>query len=463
MSVTSAVTSPLTSALARAITAGGGGFPSASYVKTGMFGDSTADAKSLATASFLDQTVADAETTGGTLVRALNINKFLMTRYYPAAQLEYNAGISGQTTTQMLARSGAGAGPTRRSIEDLVAAIGGGLIIARCGSVNDISGFTTATPQATIDAVFTRHMQIISGLAAGGAYVLDEGIAGFDAIGGVPPSAPNLAFIRAVVIELNTRFAAAIEALGNRKIRFLSPVGVTCDATGAFLTNVTNASDGTHLTDYGQTLVAQAEAAIMPGWIGPSAATPFTGTNLVATQAAYPNSTVVAFGTVPDATYFTWGVSNGTRQNATIESINGVNFATCELLPTGASTSLQFFCNLVPLIFSPAQVAAGDIVTIEVDIYADALTGALAPQPLVPRIQLGVTASDRIVYDMATTLAAATGTQTAIAGRVSYGKVKIPVAFATLTTGNTYLRITMQGTNGFVSRLKVGNLRIVKQ
>lgn len=446
--------------------AGGDALPPITYVQVAMFGDSTANGKTYAaTANALDQSIADRQTTGATQVANLSTSKWQLVRYYPAAQYEFNAGISGQTTQQMLDRSSAGAGPTRRSMEDTVAAVGldtDNLIIFR-GGVNDIAGFTTATPQATVDAVATRTMQIVNGLRAGGAYVLVEGIAGYDASGGVPPSAPNLAFIRAALISINAQVAAGVQALGLRKVRFLSPIGVTCDSTGAFLANVTNSSDGTHLSNYGQQQLAVAEAAQMPGWIGPSNPTAFTGTNLIATEAAYPAPVDIGFGPVPNTTLFSWGATAGTRQNALIETINGVNFAVCELLATGSGARLDFFANLKPLIIDTADVVANDVVSIEADMIVEALSGGtFDTRGIEGRLQLGVSGTDRIVYDMMTDLAPASNPSAAFTGRISYGKVKMPTSIASLTSANTFAFFRINAINGQTVRMKLGNVRIVK-
>lgn len=438
--------------------------PFVSYVKSATFGDSTANGKNYSiTASALDQSVGNRETTGATISTNLSDSKWQLSRYYPAAAYEYNGGISGQTTQQMLDRSSAGAGATRRSMEDTAAAVGsGGLIILRCG-VNDISGFTTGTAQSTVDAVVTRTLQLVTGLAAGGAYVLVEGIAGYDATGGVPPSAPNLAFIRAALLSINTQTAAGVQAMNSRKVRFMSPVGVTCDSTGAFLTNVTTTGDGTHLTNYGQTRLALAEAEQMPGWIGPSDTTAYSGTNLIAAEAAYPSPASVSFGTVPNTTQFSWLVNAGTRQNAVIETINSVPYAVCEVLATGASSRLDFQANLKPLIIDTADVVAGDVVTIEADVIAEALSGGTFDvRGVEGRLQLGVSGTDRIIYDLMTELSPAANADTSFTGKIGWGKIKIPASVATLTSANTFAFVRCNAVNGQTARLKVGNWRIVK-
>lgn len=441
--------------------------PPITIVKTATFGDSTANGKNYAiTANALDQSVGDRETTGAVISTNMSDSKWQLSRYYAAAAYEFNAGISGQTTQQMLDRSGQAAGPTRRSMEDVVTALGldtNNLVIFR-GGVNDISGFTAATPQATIDAVATRIMQIVNGLRAGGNYVLVEGIAGYDASGGVAPPAPDLAAIRAALVSINTQVSAGVQALGLRRVRFLSPIGVTCDATGAFLANITAASDGTHLTNFGQRQIALAEAAQMPGWIGPSNPTAYPGTNLIAAEAAYPSPVSVAFGTVPNTTQFSWLANAGTRQNAVIETINGAPYAVCELLGTGASARVDFQANLKPLIIDTADVVANDVVTIEADVIAEALNGgAFDVRGIEGRLQLGVSGTDRIVYDLMTELSPSTGTETSFTGKIGWGKIKIPSSIASLTSANTFAFVRCNCQNGQTVRLKVGNWRIVKQ
>lgn len=468
-----AIVLPIAEPISTSVTgrAGGSGsgpsFPPITLVQVATFGDSTANGKNYAiTANALDQSVGDRETTGATISTNMSTSKWQLSRYYPAAAYEFNAGISGQTTQQMLDRSGQASGPTRRAVEDVVTALGldtDNLAIFR-GGVNDVATFTAATSQATIDAVATRIMQLVNGLRAGGEYVLVEGIAGYDATGGVAPPAEDLAARRAALTSINAQVAAGVQALGLRKVRFLSPIGVTCDATGAFLANVTASSDGTHLTNYGQTRVALAESAQMPGWIGPSNPTAYPGTNLIATEAAYPSPASVSFGTVPNTTQFSWLANAGTRQNAVIETIDGVPYAVCELLATGASARIDFQANLKPLIIDTADVAAGDIVTIEADVIAEALSGGTFDvRGIEGRLQLGVSGTDRIIYDLMTELSPAADPDTSFTGKIGWGKIKIPASVATLTSANTFAFIRCNAINGQTVRLKVGNWKIVKQ
>jgi lysophospholipase L1-like esterase len=305
-----------------------------SSLRVATFGDSTADFGSVrADANATDQQVCDIALGTGTTVVSRTTTKWQLNRFYPAARLIANGGIGGNTTTQMLAREAAAVSTTRKSILDVVN-LTPDLVICRCGSINDIIAFSFPATEIQIQGVVDRHMQIIDTFISNGVRVLDEGIAGYDST--------NFAAIRPVLIEVNNRIQIACTTSRSRLnfVKFMNPVGITCDTTGAFLTGCTN--DNIHLSYYGQYRVAQAEAAVVTNWFGESRNVQFSGTNLMGSISQFPTSANGGFGPIP--TGFAWVPTQCTRQNATIEKKYGQWWATCEVVASGATPSLQ--CTL---------------------------------------------------------------------------------------------------------------------
>jgi hypothetical protein len=362
-------------------------------LRVATFGDSTADFGSVRSdANATDQQVCDIALGTGTTVVSRTTTKWQLNRFYPAARLIANGGIGGNTTTQMIAREAAVASTTRKSILDVVN-LTPDLVICRCGSINDIIAFSFPATEIQIQGVVDRHMQIIDTFISNGVRVLDEGIAGYDST--------NFAAIRPVLIEVNNRIQIACTTSRSRLnfVKFMNPVGITCDATGAFLTGCTN--DNIHLSYYGQYRVAQAEAAVVTNWFGESRNIQFSGVNLMGSQSQFPTSANGGFGPIP--TGFSWTPTQCTRQNATIEQKYGQRWATCEVVASGATPSLQ--CVLPFGIWAAASpqipiVTDGEY-NIEVDVFIESLDGTpLLGRVLVySRLDMRNGSSGRLVLD----------------------------------------------------------------
>jgi lysophospholipase L1-like esterase len=345
-------------------------------IKVATFGDSTADVGNInATSNATDQSRVSAPIpASGVTALAQNTDKWQLPHQYPSARLVAKGGISGENTTQMLARDAIAASATRRAMFDVISARPD-VVILRGGSINDISGFTTATSQATIDSVFTRHMRIVETFLSFGVSVIDEGFYGYDASGGTPPSAPNLAFVRATLVALNARYKAAILALPGA--RFIDTSGITHDGTGAYLAGTTLSSDGTHLTAAGQYRMAQAESAELTAWYGPSPNVAYPGANLFGSAALF--HTPVATGGYGNAQAgFTWSASACTRHNADVVQRDGRRWAICEGVPSGANPALMVYPTFdVDGGAATMPLVKDHIYGIEADYFIETLDGAI--------------------------------------------------------------------------------------
>lgn len=363
-----------------------------SSLRVATFGDSTADFGSVRTGETTDQQVCDIPLGTSTTVVSRTTTKWQLNRFYPAARLIANGGIGGNTTTQMIAREAAAVSTTRKSILDVVN-LTPDVVICRCGSINDIIAFSFPATEPQIQGLVDRHMQIIDTFVSNGVRVIDEGIAGYDST--------NFADIRPVLVEVNNRIRIACTTSRSRLdfVKFMNPIGVTCDSTGAFLTGCTN--DNIHLSYYGQYRVAQSEAAIVSDWFGKSRNVQFSGTNLMGSISQFPTSSNGGFGPIP--TGFSWTPTQCTRQNATIEQKYGQRWATCEVVASGATPSLQ--CVLPFGIWAAASpqipVVLNGQYSIEVDVFVESLDEtALQGRVLVySRLDMRNGSSGRLVLD----------------------------------------------------------------
>jgi hypothetical protein len=403
------------------------------YIKTlriATFGDSHADFGSYRTGAVTDQQVCDIAVGTGTTTTSLTTTKWQLGRFFPAAHLIANGGIGGNTTTQMIAREAAAASTTRRSVLD-VCNLNPDVVLLRAGSINDVLAFTFPSTEIQIQGVVDRHMQIVDTFISNGVRIIDEGIPGYDGT--------NFANARPALVEINTRIQAACTAstLRTEFVRFLNPVSVTCTSLGAFLPGCTN--DLTHLSYYGQFRLSQAESDILTNWYGDSNNVPYSGVNLMGSLSQFPSSTNGGFGPIP--TGFTWGATQCTRQNATIEQKYGRRWATCEAVATGAAPSLQ---SLLPFgIWAAASpqipIVSGGQYAIEVTVFVESIDGTplQGRVTVYSRLDIRNGSSGRLVLD--STLGSNTG-NAAYTENVFMQNVNFPVwqaSEASATLANT--------------------------
>lgn len=344
-------------------------------LRVATFGDSTASVGDLDVTDATAQAVcAQAIPASGVTTKGYVADKWLLPFFYPAARLVAIGGISGQTTTQMLARDAGAVSATRRGIFDVLNERPD-LVVLRAGSINDISSFTTLTSQAAIDAVYARHMEIVDRFTSQGVRVLDVGMFGYDATSGTPPAAADLAVVRAALIQLNARYRDA--ALSRPLVRFLDTAGLTHDGTGKFLTGATDSNDGTHLSAGHNYVLAQAEAQAIESWFGPCERDIPAGSNLLGSAALLHTKTLGAFGN--QQTGLTWTASAATRQNADIGFINGKLWSWCEGVPTAVDPTLTMYPAATLYGGSPGiALTQGSDYQLMVDVFMESLDG----QPL---------------------------------------------------------------------------------
>lgn len=395
-------------------------------LRVATFGDSTANA-GVFTAPTDTQTTevayAPFPASGATQLGSVG-GKWGLPWRYPKAALVFNGGVSGETTTQMLARDAAAYSVGRRAVTDLINSYPD-VVILRAGSINDLTGVTAGTLNSIVAATYANHIALIQRIKASGALILDEGVAGYSGVGATDP-----AVTRQAIVALNALYAAY--AATDPDVEFVSPVGVLSDATGLYMTGASY--DGTHLSSWGQYSIALEEAKVIYSVFGPSVGNRFSGTNLI-TNALMAATGSQAYGTV--ATGYAITAAAATRQNAKIEVIDGKIYQTCEFVPSGASNS-----GTITIPFDPTTlgIVANDVFGGECDFLLQTLDGSNLPLSvgISFRLQIYKTGNGRLVFDPISPNGHTVGGGSTFKGHAVFGPMKIDEPSANLTTSSSF-------------------------
>lgn len=375
-------------------------------LRIATFGDSTANFFS---ANTTDTSAWNIAFGAGTTQVWRRQEKMMTALLYGQAFVVANGGVSGETTTQMLARSSAGASSSRKAIEDVIA-LSPDVVLLRGGSINDLTALSSPIDQEDVDAIVASHKQIIDAFADEGIWVLDSGIYGYS-------GATNTTEVRAAIVTLN----AALAAYSRSHFRFIDPTDVTHDGTGAFKSGISN--DGTHLNNLGGYLIAKLEAAALRNIFGTPVGPRYAGDNVI------PNADLSASGSQAYGTLGTgWNVqaSSATRANAKIETINGVQMQTCEFTPTADSASATIFVPFGVYGATPTiEIEAAQVYGLEADIYVGGLAGAAPPvSQIYMRMEL-FTGTPRNIYGPME-FAFTTAYPEPLVGKVNFEPITIP-------------------------------------
>lgn len=453
--------------------------PPVKLLRVAVVGDSTADTGSLKIgASKTLSNTTDQETVTAALADApvsgfkISMSQLALYQFYPAARLVANCGISGQTTTQVLDRETATESTTRRAMSDMLST-SPDVAILRIG-INDIFAFTPATSQATIDAVHTKRMDIIYRLVSMGVRVLVEGIYGYDATSGTPPTAANLAAVRAVILYLNRRAAEDCANIGIDWCRVLETSGVTHDGTGAFLPGFSGSNDGTHLSFYGQRVLGAAEAAILRQWFGPSVQNVYRGANLlnvpgtVNSRATFPDSLATA-GVPYGFSSAIIGPANGVAiSNAAIVNRNNRRWWTID---TSAATGTAPVVSMQLGGFNsaatyPVAFIAGQTYGVEFEWFIETQDGSPMPANTSFLGKLVFTnGTDTLTYfniASRTSTVTTSGSASRWAGKMVFNPITLSDGSGTLTASSLLAFQTLVTFPGTALRIGIAGVNIVK-
>lgn len=329
-------------------------------LRCATFGDSTANIGLGNT----DCAVFDAVFPGaGPTILSYELSKWCVYQFYPQAKVVANGGVSGETTTQMLARDSAVYSATRKAITDVLN-LSPDVVFLRGGSINNLTPITSGTYAATIATCYAEHISILNRLIAGGVAVIDEGLFGYSGVGATHPD-----LVRSAIVTLNTMFAEYISSLNKRTVVFLQ--SGLCDSTGYLLAAASN--DGTHLNMYGSRVLGEVEAAALENMFGASSGPRFPGSNLMSNP-LFSASGAVGYGTAP--TGYSAAGTNATLANAKVEEIDGKSYWTVEVTPATTSNSATI---TMPFDVTTFGIVANDVFGFEVDTFVSALDGVSAP------------------------------------------------------------------------------------
>jgi lysophospholipase L1-like esterase len=329
-------------------------------VRCATFGDSTSNVGLGNT----DNAIFDAPfPASGPALVSYELSKWSVYQFYPQAKMVANGGISGETTTQMLARDNAAASATRKAIADVIN-LAPDVVFLRCGSINSITGITSGNYSSVVATTYAEHIRILNRFRAAGIPTVDIGILGYS---GSVAANPDL--VRQALVELNNMYAAYYAALNSRTAVWMHP-GL-CDSAG-FL-NPLASNDGIHLNMYGAQWLGALEAKALTTLFGPSAGPRFPGANLLLNP-LFSATGSVAYGVAP--TGYSASATNATLANGKLEEIDGEVFWTVEVTPTTTAPSVTL---LVPFNVTTFGIAANDVLGYEIAVFASNLAGTGAP------------------------------------------------------------------------------------
>jgi len=377
-----------------------------SPVRVATLGDSQANTNSPV---YVSNATTDAKTTDVTTARSAvwNSGTITLRRYgrkcaiqwfYPQAYLVANGGISGETTTALLARDAAAAGVTRQAITDVLALNPDVVIIQGGCSINDFANVTTTEAVTTaVATALTNITEAVNRVLASNVPIILTGIYGYSGDGVMYAGTGSL--IRSALLLHNANLRAIADA-NPALMKYVDPIGAVSDASGNLIAGTyidipATPDTGVHLNAKGQYLMAPRTAAALTALFGKSANVRYRGQNKfldpLFTQASPANGGITASAG-----------SGASVANTGVETINGKRFVTTEVTVTNASNgygTLAIPYNPLATGTNPLNIASGDVYGFECDVYIEPLNGT-TPFITTENLRVGTnnTAGSGIVY-----------------------------------------------------------------
>ena len=385
-------------------------------VRVAVFGDSTANLGTLTSPNSQDvaSVTAAFPGSGATSIGFASFEKTWLPSKYPMAHIVANLGVSGETTTQMLARDGAAGSTTRKAIQDGLD-LSPDVFLFRGASINDLTSVTSSTWQSTADATFARHAELVARMVSGGVVVLDWGVLGFSGSATDPASTRMaLKYLNGLIREYAKQFSG--------KVFYCDPIlaGIQA-ADGNFVSGLSN--DGTHLNMTGGYLQGTHEADILSSIFGPSSDVRYPGLNVV-----------------PNALFHTQtsGVASGITIN-----------------PTNITTLLIYVTAPV------SGVALNDTYGFEFDFFFKGLNGHVpTPTTIYGRVDLAKTAAGRVI-DQVSGVDYGRMPADGFTGKIVFPPFKIQETGANLTLNGFLINVSTSDASGSF-RVGIANPRMVK-
>lgn len=411
-------------------------------VRVAVFGDSTANLGTLTSPNSQDvaSVTAAFPGSGATSIGFASFEKTWLPSKYPMAHIVANLGVSGETTTQMLARDGAAGSTTRKAIQDGLD-LSPDVFLFRGASINDLTSVTSSTWQSTADATFARHAELVARMVSGGVVVLDWGVLGFSGSATDPASTRMaLKYLNGLIREYAKQFSG--------KVFYCDPIlaGIQA-ADGNFVSGLSN--DGTHLNMTGGYLQGTHEADILSSIFGPSSDVRYPGLNVVPNALFHTQTSGVASGITINPT----NITLGTRQ---IETINGKRFQTVEANISAAANTLLIYVT-APV----SGVALNDTYGFEFDFFFKGLNGHVpTPTTIYGRVDLAKTAAGRVI-DQVSGVDYGRMPADGFTGKIVFPPFKIQETGANLTLNGFLINVSTSDASGSF-RVGIANPRMVK-
>lgn len=415
-------------------------------VLCGTSGDSTANTQS----SNTDTSLVDVAFPGsGATTIVCHATKWQTHVHYPRARLVANGGVSGDSTTQWLARDSAGAGATRKAITDVLNLKVDAVSVSV--GINDVTGVTSGTRAAAVATAIANIKTGLARLAMGCSCVMYRPIGAGDTA-----TVTDLTQTRLACVEINEAIADFITDHGAGRMFYLDAGVVATD--GSMATVYTY--DGIHISWAGQFVIGRAEAAVLTRVFGISDRRRFDGVNLLTNQVMAASSTAGGYGAV--ATGVSINVTNATRQNATIEPKYGHMFQTVEIVPSATGAQVQMVMPYDP---TALGIAANDYLGFEFDWFVEGVSNGTTPvlSAIDARVDTYKSGAGRVLLNE---LVANTGVIGSMENGAMFGHCSFPLwrcqeASAALTNAS-YMRLVANTDAMETFRIGVGNWRMVK-
>lgn len=212
-------------------------FPANGQIKYASYGDSIANVSSLANFDLR-------QITGVLNISAERMGAWIGGQSNGLIRLVANCGVSGKTTTQMLAREALGASATRKAIADIVTT--GAQFAVNSFGINDIKGLAGGAAQAAIDAVVAtlvaNSATILKKQRANGIYPITTSLFGYSESAA---TASEIATRQAAVKQANAALSALITSVGGELGSYVDVWELVADSTGAWKAGL-DQGDGLH-------------------------------------------------------------------------------------------------------------------------------------------------------------------------------------------------------------------------
>lgn len=435
----------------------------ANTLKIATFGDSKSNLNS---ANF-DMRFIDVNFNGGTQsFQRYSCKKSNVEKYYPNCWVMGNGGVSGETVQAMVARGGAAATTTRKSMDDIIS-LSPDVVIIKGGSINNLMAVTDATLANVVAKDMQYHAYILNYfLNNSNAIILDWGTEGFRV--GVNGAVSESATQKAVVL-LNNMIKAFCSK--NTRTVYMDPTvnidgfGVIGNVDGTWYSELMSPLvDGTHNGVVAAHLASMQEAKAIATIFGDSKKYRFSGVNLLSNPSLLLPYSGNVFGPTPAG----WSAvgNNATLTNAQVDMTGDSLTYGVDVTPIVSGAGNAY----VTIPFKPSSyaIASGDYVGFECDVDIVGYNNVLDLKKVNLRIDIRqVVGGGRIVLDDYMVEANETNgifTQfgNRLAGKMQCGPLRINDSSSNLNDATSQLSFTMDLNGLNPVRLRLSNARFVK-